>query len=86
MNTAHDYRQAAQRHRPTDPQALAIAVQDLAAQGLTLRDIAVALRMDIAEVLALLNAGRVPLIEDAAEACARVWNRHAMTHGAAKVP
>jgi hypothetical protein len=52
---ASDYARRAQLHRPSDPSALARAARELAAQGLTLADIACALRLDVDAVQALLS-------------------------------
>ena len=52
----HDDR--AQAYRPTDPAALAAEIRRLAASGLTGRDISVALRVGLGQVLeALQGAG-----------------------------
>lgn len=54
-----DYDQAAALHRPTDPVALASEIRRLARENhLTARDIAVALRLDIAFVLESLNQSK----------------------------
>lgn len=47
----------AQLHRPRDPDLLAKACRDLAATGLSVRDIAQALRLDVGQVEGFLAAG-----------------------------
>lgn len=51
-----DYAARAQLHRPSDEAALTRAVLELHAQGLTTADIALALRLSVAAVHALLSA------------------------------
>jgi len=50
------YAALAQRHRPTDPAALAGEIQRLAASGLKARDIATALRLPLDTVVNVLEA------------------------------
>jgi hypothetical protein len=50
--------EARRMHRPTDAATLAREAARLAAQGLTVRDIAHALGLGIEAALALLNASR----------------------------
>ncbi len=49
----HDER--AQVHRPTNPAALAAEIRRLAATGLTARDISIALRVGLGQVLEALQ-------------------------------
>jgi hypothetical protein len=58
MSAHLDWRQMANLHRPTDPALLAAEMQRLAAQGLTPRDISVALAIDIGVVLEALYGAR----------------------------
>jgi hypothetical protein len=53
--SASGYDLAANRHRPTDPAQLAAEVRRLNESGLTSRDIAAALRLQPAVVVAMLN-------------------------------
>jgi hypothetical protein len=55
MNTAIDYTQRADQHRPADRSAIAIEAKRLHGAGLTARDIAAAFRIDLADAIALLN-------------------------------
>lgn len=60
---ALDHDRRAQEHCPTDPAALAAEINRLAASGLKARDIAGALRLDMAAVLEALYGhpgGRTP--------------------------
>lgn len=50
-----DYESLANEHRPTDPDALAIEIHRLHRGGLKPRDIASALRLDLAAVLTALR-------------------------------
>jgi hypothetical protein len=54
MPSVHPYDIRADRHRPTDPAVLSREIRRLAAEGLRVRDIAQALRMNDAEVVNLL--------------------------------
>jgi hypothetical protein len=55
MNTATDYDHRAMFHRPTDTDALAAEIRRLHSTGLTRRDIASALRIDLTTVLHALS-------------------------------
>lgn len=58
MTTAADaYHQAAQRHRPTDGDALAREARRLASTGLTPSDVATALRLPLAWVTEVICRG-----------------------------
>ena len=48
------YRQRAEQHRPKDPQALEAEIIRLAQTGLTVHDIAAALRMDQSQIATVL--------------------------------
>ena len=50
-----DWRQMADKHRPTDPQVLAAEIRRLYGTNLKARDIAIALRLDLAVVLDALK-------------------------------
>ncbi len=52
---AIDYQRRADQHRPRDESAMARECSRLVATGLTPRDVATALRLDLAEVLAWLQ-------------------------------
>ena len=54
MNETYDQR--ANAHRPTDSAALQAEMRRLASSGLRVRDIAVALRIDLGAVLEALKA------------------------------
>jgi hypothetical protein len=71
--TLHRYDERAQIHRPNDSALLAREVSRLVATGLTPRDVAIALRLDLGEVLSILR----PMLDfqEAKEAHARVWTR-----------
>lgn len=49
------YRERADRHRPADPERLSAEIRHLAEQGLTPRDIAGHMRLDVAAVRQLLE-------------------------------
>lgn len=51
----HEYQLCAQQHRPQDQAAMAAEIRRLSAEGLKPRDIAAALRLDLAAVLVMLN-------------------------------
>jgi hypothetical protein len=53
---AVDWRTLAERHRPSDPSALAKEVKRLARDGLTARDVAEVLGLNVAVVAAILEA------------------------------
>jgi len=53
LNSALEYSERANTHRPTTPEAMAVAVRQLRAQGLTRRDVASALSIAIDEVINL---------------------------------
>jgi hypothetical protein len=55
MNTATDYDRRAMFHRPTDRDVLAAEIRRLHSTGLTRRDIASALRIDLTTVLHALT-------------------------------
>lgn len=65
-----DYSKLAQRHRPTDQAGLAAAARDMAARGLTERDIGQALQLDATAVRALLQ--RLPVQPGATDEAARL--------------
>ena len=54
MPTAHDYDRRANAHRPTTIGAMANEIRRLKNTGLTVRDISVALRLDLGQVLTAL--------------------------------
>jgi len=54
--TGRSYDDRAQRHRPTDPAALAAEVRRLNRTGLSPLDIAAALRIDLAQVRNVLGS------------------------------
>lgn len=56
MSDALDYARLAQQYRPTDPAALAAEVRRLALQGLTERDIGMALSVNPEQVRRALAA------------------------------
>lgn len=71
--TLQRYDQLAQINRPRDESSLARECSRLRSTGLTARDIATALRLDLGTVLGWLQR-REPLgFDKAAEAHARVW-------------
>jgi hypothetical protein len=53
VTTAADYDARAQQHKPKSHEGMADAVKTLREQGLTPRDIADALRLNVAEVIGL---------------------------------
>ncbi len=53
-----DYQQRAQQHRPTSMEALAAEVRRLHRDGLSVRDIAVALQLNDADVADMLKSER----------------------------
>jgi transposase-like protein len=58
MNTAYDWRQLADLHRPTDEAAIGAEIRRLYQTGLKPRDISSALRLDISTVIqALARSG-----------------------------
>jgi hypothetical protein len=66
LPTAREYAARAELHRPADPEAIAAEIRRLAATGLTPRDVAVALRLDVQAVHFALSAspssaGRSPV-------------------------
>ena len=73
---ATEYTARAQQYRPRDESALARECYRLFATGLTARDIATALRLELGVVLAMLKPTRNSFgFEEAAEAHARTWTR-----------
>lgn len=56
MITAVDHDRLAQMHRPTDPSVVAGEIRRLRQTGLTARDIATALRLDLGVVFAALRS------------------------------
>ena len=63
---AADYDRLARIHRPSNPAVLAMEMRRLHANGLTARDIAAALRLDIGQVLEALTAPNSPAVTPAA--------------------
>lgn len=51
----HDHERRADQHRPIDAEGVRLAVQELYRQGLKVRDIAAALRLEGSAVHALLE-------------------------------
>ena len=60
IDGAFDYRRLADVHRPSCNDALTADVRRLARSGLTARDIPAALRVNLAQVLELLNQQQSP--------------------------
>jgi len=56
MVSAVDHDRRAQMHRPTDPSVVAGEIRRLRQTGLTARDVAALLRLDLGVVLAALRA------------------------------
>ena len=54
MSAAIDYDKLARIHRPSDPAVLPLEIRRLRQNGLTARDIAAALRLDLGQVLEAL--------------------------------
>ena len=54
MSIQLNYEQRAQRHRPSDPARVRAEIVRLMGQGLSTRDVATALRLDVPAVLNLL--------------------------------
>jgi len=50
-----DWRRLSEQHRPTEPSQLASEIRRLRATGLTARDIATSLRLDLAYVLEVIQ-------------------------------
>jgi hypothetical protein len=50
INSASNYHQGADQHRPTDPAILAASIRQLGASGLTAQDISALLRIGIGAV------------------------------------
>lgn len=48
----------ADMHRPADPQAIGAEIRRLHQSGLTVRDVAVALRLDLGQVLTAISETR----------------------------
>ena len=81
MTAATDYDRLARIHRPSDPAVLAMEMRRLHSNGLTPRDISVALRLSIGQVLESLAAPNSPP-SLAADAPLRV--RHAVAGDAGR--